>query len=573
MPEDEQYKELQRLIAALTERVYRLEQQAGGRGVPVEGAVTAPSGLVSVDASKSDFKSGSRDALESKIGGHWLNRVGIIAVLIGVAYFLKYVFDNEWVGPAGRVLIGLVSGLVVMLWSERVRRRGYAIFSYSLKAVGIGVLHLSLWASSQVYELVPNGLAFLAMTGVTAATVALALWQNAQVIAAFATMGAFITPVALSTGENNAVSLFTYIAILDVGALALFCYRPWIRVLVGSYVGTLLLYSAWHVRFYSIDQLRMVWVSVSVFFVVFVLAPFLAKSRRDSPALLILILVNAATYFLAVYDLFEHAGNNRMAAVAAVALASVYFFMAHQLAKWESSVTGQAHWTIGVALLIVAVPIGLDAHWITLGWFIEAGALVWVSRRKQGEFLKYLGATALALGVVRLVFIDKFDVTRLIFNERMMAFALAVAVLMLVARIVATAEKEDERQALPVLIVTINILALLALNQEIISAWRRQLDQSDPTAYGTLNIARDFAYSALWMTYGGGLMFLGFWQKSRFLRWQALILIAVTIGKVFLYDTSSLTRGYRILSLIALGVVLLATSFLYQRDWFKLEEH
>jgi uncharacterized membrane protein len=184
MPEDEQYKELQRLIAALTERVYRLEQQAGGRGVPVEGAVTAPSGLVSVDASKSDFKSGSRDALESKIGGHWLNRVGIIAVLIGVAYFLKYVFDNEWVGPAGRVLIGLVSGLVVMLWSERVRRRGYAIFSYSLKAVGIGVLHLSLWASSQVYELVPNGLAFLAMTGVTAATVALALWQNAQVIAA-----------------------------------------------------------------------------------------------------------------------------------------------------------------------------------------------------------------------------------------------------------------------------------------------------------------------------------------------------------------------------------------------------
>jgi uncharacterized membrane protein len=198
--------------------------------------------------------------------------------------------------------------------------------------------------------------------------------------------------------------------------------------------------------------------------------------------------------------------------------------------------------------------------------------LVWASRRKHGEFLKYLGATALALGIVRLVFIDKFDVTRLVFNERMMAFAVAVAVLMLVARVVATAGKEDERQALPVLIVTINILALLALNQEITSAWQRQLDQSDPTSYGTLNIARDFAYSALWMTYGGGLMFLGFWQKSRLLRWQALMLIAVTIGKVFLYDTSSLTRGYRILSLIALGVVLLATSFLYQRDWFKLEE-
>ena len=60
-------------------------------------------------------------------------------------------------------------------------------------------------------------------------------------------------------------------------------------------------------------------------------------------------------------------------------------------------------------------------------------------------------------------------------------------------------------------------------------------------------------------------MFVGFWKKSAFLRYQALILIAITVGKVFLYDTSSLDRGYRILSFIALGLLLLTTSFLYQR--------
>ena len=87
---------------------------------------------------------------------------------------------------------------------------------------------------------------------------------------------------------------------------------------------------------------------------------------------------------------------------------------------------------------------------------------------------------------------------------------------------------------------------------------------SSPTTYNTLAIARDFAYSALWMSYGAALMFVGFWKKSAFLRYQALILIALTAGKVFLYDTSSLDRGYRILSFIALGLVLLATSFLYQ---------
>jgi uncharacterized membrane protein len=53
-------------------------------------------------------------------------------------------------------------------------------------------------------------------------------------------------------------------------------------------------------------------------------------------------------------------------------------------------------------------------------------------------------------------------------------------------------------------------------------------------------------------------------------RWQALILIAITIVKVFVYDVSELDRAYRILSFIVLGVLLLAISFVYQRNWLQL---
>ena len=66
------------------------------------------------------------------------------------------------------------------------------------------------------------------------------------------------------------------------------------------------------------------------------------------------------------------------------------------------------------------------------------------------------------------------------------------------------------------------------------------------------------------------LMVVGFWRRSAFVRWQALALIAFTIGKVFLYDVSELDRGYRIVSFIVLGVLLLAISFVYQRDWLRL---
>ena len=65
-------------------------------------------------------------------------------------------------------------------------------------------------------------------------------------------------------------------------------------------------------------------------------------------------------------------------------------------------------------------------------------------------------------------------------------------------------------------------------------------------------------------------MMFGFWKPSAFVRWQALVLIALTIGKVFLFDVSELQQGYRILSFIALGAVLMGISYVYHRDWLML---
>ncbi len=43
-------------------------------------------------------------SLESKIGRVWFNRIGILAVTLGMAFFLKYAFDNNWIGELGRVV-------------------------------------------------------------------------------------------------------------------------------------------------------------------------------------------------------------------------------------------------------------------------------------------------------------------------------------------------------------------------------------------------------------------------------------------------------------------------------------
>jgi hypothetical protein len=114
---------------------------------------------------------------------------------------------------------------------------------------------------------------------------------------------------------------------------------------------------------------------------------------------------------------------------------------------------------------------------------------------------------------------------------------------------------------------------LIALGHEIADYYAWQMAELHPrlgrwtstswVEVRRVEIARDFAYSALGMAYGAGLMVIGLWRRSAFVRWQAPVLIAVAIVKVFIYDVSELDRAYRILSFIVLGVLLLAISFVY----------
>ena len=171
-----------------------------------------------------------------------------------LAWFLKLAIDNHWIGPLGRVLIGLVAGAALIAWSERFRSRGFAAFSYSLKAVGSGILYLSLWAAFSFFHLVPAGAAFAAMILVTAFNGYMAWAQDAELLALYAIVGGFSTPILISTGENHEVTLFSYLLLLDIAVLVLVLLRPWSRLLFAAFVGTVLMFTGWWVAYYSNAQ-------------------------------------------------------------------------------------------------------------------------------------------------------------------------------------------------------------------------------------------------------------------------------------------------------------------------------
>jgi uncharacterized membrane protein len=532
-------------------------------------------------------------SLESRIGSQWFNRIGILAVLIGVAWFLKFAFDNHWIGPLGRVLIGLLAGAALIAWSERFQKRGYAIFSYSLKAIGSGTLYLSLWAAFQLYALMPAGAAFAAMIAITAFNGYMAWIQDSELLALYAIAGGLSTPLLVSTGGNHQITLFSYLFILDLAVLVLVALRPWSRLLFVSFVGTVLFIFGWWSAFYSQDQALRTAFFVCCFFLPFSLAPGLIKTGPDagesfqgwdSLAAYVLPMANAALGFAAFYWLFDPATADWAGPWLAVAFAAFYLLLMRlperRILRARPAQLSALHLATAVIFLTIAIPLKTHGRWMTIGWLVEGAVLLWVSRRAQSTLLRVFALLCTLLGLGALLIVNPPAANRIIFNERFGTYCVAIAVCAFIALLAKHSHDENEvepvmrwPQLAAIAVLAVNVLILLAFSWEIHSYWWFQRWRGDYYDYGVMlnyRMYAQFSYSALFMLYGGALLTIGFIKRSAFLRWQALILVAATIVKVFLVDISQLSQGLRIFSFIGLGVLLLCVSFAYQRDWLNL---
>src|SRR5260370_5049865 len=305
--------------------------------------------------------------------------------------------------------MGMVAGTLVVLWSDHFRRKKRAFFSYSLKAVGMGILYLSPWGA-HYFNLIPVEAVFATMIVVTAATVVMAFAQDAQILALYALIGGFLSPVLVSTGKNEEIVLFTYVAILDMGVLALAVLKPWRRLLWGSFIGTIILYAGWGEQYYSFSQRTITVLFTAIFAAIFaaipLVTPYYRSSKFPGPSITLTLLpfFNAAGFFLALYRMSEDEKTNLTwfaLGLAAVYLALSNVFMRRFAEKDTRKVVALLHVAIAIAFITIAIPLRLNAHWITIGWLIESAVPVWISDQTHTPLLRYLAVTALVLALFR----------------------------------------------------------------------------------------------------------------------------------------------------------------------------
>jgi len=213
---------LVRRIAALEQRVAQLEGaappvQAIPGDVPPAEPLPDPSQPVLAPAAR----------LETRIGLAWINRVAVVTCILAVAFLFKYAADSDWIGPAARVFTGVILALAALGFSEGLFRRGHALYAQGIAALSTGIFYLSFYAAFDFYGLVGAPVAFLLLGLVTVLSSALALRFNSVAIAILGLLGAYATPLLLSSGEKRYVFLLTYLFVLSLAALYLARRRNW----------------------------------------------------------------------------------------------------------------------------------------------------------------------------------------------------------------------------------------------------------------------------------------------------------------------------------------------------------
>ncbi len=219
---------------------------------------------------------------ERFMGARLFAWLGGLALFLGVAYFVKYSFDRNLIPPSARVLIGLMMGLGLLVGGTKLRTAAYVVTAQTLCATGVVILDASLFAGHAFYHLpwLPTPVTFLGMSAVTAAAFLLSVRMEARVIAILGMLGGFLTPILLSQGRDQALVLFLYVALLDLGLVAVAWKRRWDFLAVGAALGTVLMQLGWAGRFFTEDK---VWGAALIFCsfnVLFLAALALAAWRR-----------------------------------------------------------------------------------------------------------------------------------------------------------------------------------------------------------------------------------------------------------------------------------------------------
>lgn len=349
-------------------------------------------------------------AMEYAIASNWLLRIGVLILVTGIGFFLKYSIDNGLIGEQARVALSVLAGIGMIIGGVRLAYGNYHLFSQGLLGGGIAVLYFSVFAAHSFYNLLDVVPTFTLMILVTACAATLAIRLDSMLVAIFAIIGGYCTPMMLSTGQVNFPGLFSYMLLLGAGILAINWYKQWHLLNFLSFVFNYLLFFG-AMQNYEVGYFWQVLPYLTGFFVLYSTTVFLfclVNQTKSTLLDLLALIINATIFFTTAYDLIEVVYGQIWIALVSVLLAAfyighVYYCLARRVADRDLLLS-----FIGLAAFFITItlPLLLSNQWITVSWSLQALVMLWMASKLRSAFLQQVAYLLYLIVLVRFCFID-----------------------------------------------------------------------------------------------------------------------------------------------------------------------
>jgi uncharacterized membrane protein len=515
-------------------------------------------------------------AIESWLGQKFMGWAAVVLLLFATAFFLKYAFDNNWIGPLGRVSIGVLAGSVLCAGGFAMFRRGRWLACQMLTAAGIVLLYLCTFAAFGYYRLLPREHAGVYFVLIVVEAALLAGLYEAESIAVMAVVGALLSPILLRSEVDQYRSLFTYLAVLDLGFVALALWRRWRIVAPLALVGTQGLFWMWWAERYHPAKFGAVMSFQLVLFVLFLfhdlVAPALRRVRAH-PVQLLGIVVNCLFLCLVTNAVME--GDDRLWLPAlALSLGAVLAALVYAVQRRSPGDAPLQLVPLAVAASLIAAAVGLraEAGWVAMGWAVEGAALWWVGLRLRVVPIRAFAAAFLVLAAGRFFFVDTPDAWRReifypLFNDYAAPGLVVAACLLVVCRLTRHALPQGhdfDRVAYWACGLGGVLFAWFVLSVDTHQYLHRYFGGSaEGDRYASTGL------SVLWAVYSGVVLYFGFRLESRPVRLTAQGLFGLTLAKVVLVDMSQLSEFFRVVAFFVLALVMGLGAYAYQRHFAR----
>lgn len=353
------------------------------------------------------FKDNNPD-LEKFIGENLINKIGILILVLGISFFVKYAIDKDWINEIARVGIGILAGSLVMGVAHKLRQN-YKAFSSVMVAGAISIFYFTIAIAFHDYHLFSQTVAFAIMVIITAFSTFVSVNYDRQELAVLSLIGGFAVPFMVSTGAGNYVVLFTYIAILNIGILGIAYYKKWNLVSILSFGFSYLLLSSWYYKELYADKLphQGAFVFATLYYFIFSIVVVLNNVRKKGEFSNIdyfMIIANTFVYFGLGMGILHNWGIE-FKGLFTLSLAIYNLIYAIILFKKFGLDKNAVYLLIGLVLTFVTltIPIQFNGNQITLFWAAEAVLLFWLSQKSKISLFKLGAMVVQFLSIISLI--------------------------------------------------------------------------------------------------------------------------------------------------------------------------